>query len=74
EKGAPFKYMEFNECGSLYEVVKVNGEWFEPDAVANLMDDEIRESLHGLYEEEQELVDAYCVAHKAKFGEEFVVN
>ena len=55
--------------------VIVNGHEFDADAVANLMDDEIREKLHSIgYENEQEFVNAYCLEHEKKFGEEFIVN
>ena len=43
----------------------------EFEAAVNLMNDEIREELHGEYDNEQEFFDAYCEAHEAKFGEEF---
>lgn len=56
--------------------VTINGKNFEMEAVANLMDEEIRESLHSQLAPctEQEFVDAYCKAHEEKFGEEFMVN
>lgn len=57
------------------EKVIINGKSFDADAVANLMDDEIREDLASkVFETEQEFVDAYVAAHAEKFGEEFVVN
>lgn len=37
----------------------------------NLMDDDIRESLCGDYDKEQEFFDAYCKVHEQKYGEPF---
>jgi hypothetical protein len=56
--------------------VMVNGDHFDSDAVAGLMDDELREELHSAknWASEQDFVDAYCAAHERKFGEAFVVN
>jgi hypothetical protein len=58
------------------QTVIINGTEFDAQAVAALMDDEIREHLHStiLPCTEQEFVDAYLVAHLAKYGTEFVVN
>ena len=56
--------------------VTLNGREIDYDAAVNLMDDEIRESLHGKFDEgeEQKFLDAYVAAHAAKFGgEEFQV-
>jgi hypothetical protein len=54
--------------------VTVNGSKVDFDAAVNLMDDEVREELHGEYSSEQEFVDAYVVLHAEKFdGEEFAV-
>jgi hypothetical protein len=56
--------------------VTLNNHEIDFDAAANLMDDEIRESLHGKFYEgqEQEFLDAYVTAHAAKYdGEEFAV-
>ena len=58
------------------------------DAVTNLMDDDIREDLHGesdlhleddapkweLEKGEQEFVDKYVKRHKEKFGENFTID
>lgn len=52
----------------------VDGEVFDLDAARNLMDDELCEQIHGTVETDQEFVDAYLVAHKAKFDEDFTVN
>ena len=52
--------------------VILNNHEIDLDAAADLMDDEIRESLHGQFEEgeEQAFLDAYVAAHAAKFGGE----
>lgn len=58
------------------EKVLLNGQEIDFDAAVNLMDDDIRESLHGQFDEgqEQEFLNAYVAAHAAKFdGEEFSV-
>jgi len=56
--------------------VNVGGQNFDVDAVIELMDDDLREELHSAQEwaSEQTFVDAYCTAHAARFGAEFVVN
>lgn len=54
--------------------VILNSREIDLDAATALMDDEIRESLHGNFEdgEEQAFLNAYVVAHAAKFdGEQF---
>jgi hypothetical protein len=38
------------------------------------MDEELCEAIHGTVETEQEFVDAYLVAHQAKYGETFVLG
>jgi hypothetical protein len=46
------------------------------NAVVNLMDDDIRESLHNELvgiASEQYFYDRYVVAHRDKYGSEFVV-
>jgi len=45
-------------------------------AALMLMDDDIRERLHVKMAEctDQEFYDAYCEAHYAEFGENFIVN
>ena len=59
-----------------YETVFVNNKEHDYDATVNLMDDEIRESLHSSLApcEAQAFVDAYCIAHKEKYDEIFIVN
>ena len=55
--------------------VQVNGQEFDRDAVANLMDNDLREELHCLHwTSEQAFVDAYCTAHRRKFGESFIIS
>lgn len=43
-------------------------------AARALMDDELCEQIHGTVSTEQAFLDAYLVAHRAKYGEDFVVN
>lgn len=58
--------------------VILNGKEYGMDVVALYMDTEIREELHnsGRFDagEEQGFVDAYVLAHKAKFNEDFEIN
>ena len=56
--------------------VNINDKSRDFDAAVMLMDDEIREDLHSKMApcDEQEFMDAYCAAHKAKYGEDFEVN
>lgn len=57
--------------------VTLNGNEINFEAAVNLMDDEIRETLHSAREwaSDQEFLDAYVVAHAEKFnGEVFTVN
>lgn len=56
--------------------VQIAGRQVDFEAAVNLMDDEIRERLHGEMApcSEQEFADAYCREHEAKFGEAFVIN
>jgi len=55
--------------------ITLNNKEYDADVVANMMDDEIREELHAKgFDNEQEFVDAYVVAHAAKYdGDEFVI-
>lgn len=52
-------------------VVNEYGKSINYEIAENMMDDEIRESLCGYYFDEQSFFDAYCAAHKEKYGEEF---
>lgn len=56
--------------------VVLNGQARDFDACVNLMDDNLRERLHDLLAPctDQEFLDAYVVAHRAKHGEEFRVD
>ena len=56
--------------------VKVNGERVDYDATVNLMDDDLREELHSMCApcNYQTFVDTYCVAHREKYGTDFIVN
>ena len=58
------------------DIVTIDGIELPLDVIAGYMDDEIREQLHSDMApcEAQAFLDAYCVAHAAKFGEEFEVN
>ena len=55
--------------------VLLNNQSIAMDVIINLMDDEIRESLHdlGIYEDEQSFLDAYVEAHIAKYNENFTI-
>lgn len=56
--------------------VLINGNEVDFDAAVGLMDDDIREEVHGRLApcSEQEFADAYAEAHRAKYGESFTVN
>lgn len=55
--------------------IYINDHYLTLNSVVNLMDDDIREELHSVgYDTDQEFVDAYCEAHLAKYGEEFILN
>lgn len=55
--------------------VLLNGYEQDMDAVVNMMDDNIREELHNKLAPctAQKFVDAYVVAHRAKYGEQFEI-
>ena len=55
--------------------VKLNGAEVSYDVCINLMDDDIREELHIRLAPcaEQYFLDAYCKAHKNKYGVEFTI-
>ena len=59
---------------SIY--VELNGDRVNYDVAVALMDDDLREELHLDLAPctEQEFLDAYAEAHKAKYGEEFHVQ
>lgn len=54
-------------------VINSAGKTIDFEAAVNIMDDELRESVH--FElapcADQEFFDAYCKRHFEKFGEEF---
>ena len=51
-----------------------NGNKIDFEAAVMLMDDEIREQLHGTgIEDEQEFYNAYCEKHYEKYKEEFEI-
>jgi hypothetical protein len=57
-------------------IVKIGNSEVEFEKAANRMDDDIREQLHADVtlsgpRSEQAFMDAYVMAHKAKFGEDF---
>lgn len=55
--------------------VLLNGHEQNIDEVINMMDDDIREELHNKLAPctAQEFVNAYVVAHRAKYGEQFEI-
>lgn len=61
-----------NECEDE-QTNRVQTSW---DAIAELMDDEIREQVHAELAPctEEEFFARYCELHEQKYGEEFVVN
>ncbi|WP_186386793.1 hypothetical protein [Stappia sp. TSB10P1A] len=59
----------------MTKITNQHGAEFDMDAVANMMDDDIREALHSQgFDSDQAFFDAYCSAHEDKFGEEFAFN
>lgn len=53
-------------------IINTNGTAIDFEAAVNLMDDAIREEIHGEgYDTEQEFFEAYVNAHFEAFGEEF---
>ena len=51
-----------------------NGNNIDFEAAVMMMDDEIREQLHGTgIEDEQEFYNAYCEKHYEKYNEEFKI-
>lgn len=56
----------------MVKVTTSDGREIDFEAAANIMDDDIREELHGEgIETEQEFYAAYCERHLLKFGERF---
>ena len=69
------KRSETHKRNEPMTTITLNNKEYDADVVANMMDDEIREELHAKgFDNEQEFVDAYVVAHAAKYdGDEFVI-
>lgn len=68
--------LDWEEWGgeTLIQVVKLNNDFYELETIKNLMDDEIREELHSYnFSEDQDFLNAYVIAHKIKFNEQFKV-
>ena len=55
-------------------VINMNGTENNYEAAVELMDDEIRESLCGTVDSEQEFFTAYEKAHAEKYGEEWELS
>lgn len=58
------------------KVYNVNGVTIDFEIAVNFMDDEIREHLHNTIApcSEQKFFSAYEVAHRIRFGEEFIAS
>lgn len=54
--------------------VMIAGREYSIDAARAVMDDDICDAIHGTTDTNQEFVDRYAAEHRAKFGEEFVIN
>ena len=52
-------------------VINMNGTEINYETAVELMDDEIRESICGTVDSEQEFFTAYEKAHAEKYGEEW---
>jgi len=62
--------------GKVYVGAPINGRLVDFDAAVNLMDDELREHIYSTIVSpctNQQFIDAYTMAHAAKFGEVFKV-
>ena len=55
-------------------VINVNGTEINYEAAVELMDDELRESICGTVDSEQEFFTAYENAHAEKYGEEWELS
>ncbi len=57
-------------------IINSYGEEFDFEATVQMMDDEVRESVHEDMApcSEQEFFDEYCKRHEAKFGEPFIFD
>ena len=56
------------------KVINMNGTEINFEAAVVLMDDEIRESICGTVDSEQEFLTAYEKAHAEKYGEEWELS
>lgn len=56
------------------KVINMNGFEVNYEAAVELMDDELRESICGTVDSEQEFFTAYEKAHAEKFGEEWELS
>ena len=56
------------------KVIKMKGTEINYEAAVDLMDDEIRESICGTVDSEQEFLTAYEKAHIEKYGEEWELS
>ena len=62
------------EANKMKTIKDYNGNKIDFEAAVMLMDDEIREQLHGKgIEDEQEFYNAYCEKHYEKYNEEFEI-
>ena len=52
----------------MAKVINANGKKIDFDAATALMDDDLRETIAGTVDTEQEFFTAYEKAHEAKFG------
>ena len=55
-------------------VINMNGTEINYEAAVELMDDELRESICGTVDSEQEFFTAYENAHAEKYGEEWELS
>ena len=57
-------------------IINSYGKEFDFEATVQMMDDEVRESVHEDMApcSEQEFFDEYCKRHEAKFGEPFTFD
>lgn len=56
------------------KVINMNGTEINYETAVELMDDEIRESICGTVDSEQEFFAAYEKAHAEKYGEEWELS
>ena len=56
------------------KVINMNGAEINYEAAVELMDDEIRQSICGTVDSEQEFFTAYENAHAEKYGEEWELS